>query len=115
MRAAVVNWTSRRVGGIEEYVSLILPALRQPGVDVLFWQEQDAPRDRERIELPADVTSVCEADRGRASALAALRAWKPDVLYVQHVSDVEVEAQLLDIAPAVLFLHTYRGTCIDGA
>jgi glycosyltransferase involved in cell wall biosynthesis len=115
MRVAVVNWSSRRVGGIEEYVSLIIPALRKAGLEVLFWHEKDEPRDRDRIAVPDDVVDVCAAGRGRTPALAALRAWKPDVLYIQHVSDVDVEAQLLDIAPAVLFVHTYTGTCISGA
>src|SRR5215470_16625466 len=115
MRVAVVNWSSRRVGGVEEYVSLIIPALHKAGLDVLFWHEKDEPGDRERIQVPHDVIDVCAAEHGVASALTTLRAWKPDLLYVQHVSNVDVEAQLLDIAPAVLFVHNYTGTCITGA
>jgi len=115
MRIAVVNWSSRRFGGIEEYVSLIIPALRRAGNDVLFWHEKDGPRNRDRIDLPEGVVDVCAAERGLGPAAAALRAWRPDVLYVQHISDVTVEAMLLDIAPAVMFLHTYTGTCINGA
>jgi glycosyltransferase involved in cell wall biosynthesis len=114
MRVAVINWSSRRVGGIEEYVAAVIPALRNTGLDVLFWHEQDIPANRERIDVPKDVDDVCAADLGHASALEALRRWKPDVLYVQHVSDIHVERALLDIAPAVLFVHTFTGTCISG-
>ncbi len=52
---------------------------------------------------------------GRAAALAALASWQPDVIYAQRLDDLEGEAALLDLAPAVFFLHTYTGTCISGA
>jgi glycosyltransferase involved in cell wall biosynthesis len=51
---------------------------------------------------------------GAEASLRALREWKPDVIYVQATHDVDLERRLLDIAPAVLFLHTYVGTCISG-
>lgn len=114
MRIAVVNWSSRRVGGIEEYVCILLPALRRIGNDVAFWHELDQPADRARIERRDDVLDFCAAEIGLEPALDALRAWKPDVLYVQGVHNVGVEARLLELAPAVFFLHTYTGTCISG-
>jgi glycosyltransferase involved in cell wall biosynthesis len=115
MRVAVVNWSSRRVGGIEEYVSMVIPALQRAGIDVAFWHEFDAPADRPPIERSNDVADFCAADMGAAEAIAALRAWNPDVLYVQGVRDLRAEAKLLQIAPAVFFLHTYVGTCISGS
>ena len=51
---------------------------------------------------------------GTGASLRALRDWKPDLLYVQGSENVDLERQLLDVAPAVLFLHTYVGTCISG-
>jgi glycosyltransferase involved in cell wall biosynthesis len=115
MRVAVVNWSSRRVGGIEEYVCMVIPALQRAGLDVAFWHEFDLPADRVQIGRPDDVTDFCAADMGVDKAIAALRAWHPDVLYVQGLRDLSVEAKLLQIAPAVFFLHTYVGTCISGA
>jgi glycosyltransferase involved in cell wall biosynthesis len=114
MRIAVVNWSSRRVGGIEDYVSILIPALRVAGIDVAFWHELDQPGDRPRIECGDDVPDFCAAEIGLESALAALVAWKPDVLYIQCVRNVAAEARLLELAPAVFFLHTYTGTCISG-
>ena len=114
MRVAVVNWSSRRVGGIEEYVSLLIPALAGSGVDVAFWHERSTPVDRRAIEPPPGVPFWCAADMGADASLDALRAWKPDVLYVQGTENVDLERRLLDIAPAVCFLHTYTGTCISG-
>src|SRR5947207_12899831 len=114
MRVAVVNWSSRRVGGIEEYVALILPALKDAGLDVAFWHEKDAPLDRAAIECPPGVPDFCAATMGNDAAIRALRDWKPDALYVQATHDVHLESQLLDIAPAAFFLHAYVGTCIRG-
>jgi glycosyltransferase involved in cell wall biosynthesis len=114
MRVAVVNWSSRRVGGIEDYVSILLPALRRAGTDVAFWHEKNAPLDRLAIDLPPGVPEYCAAEMGADASLRALREWKPDVVYVQMTHDVDLERRLLDIAPAVVFLHTYVGTCISG-
>lgn len=114
MRIAVVNWSSRRVGGVEEYVSILIPALHHAGHDVMFWHELDVPSDRQRIEVPPGVIDICVADTGVEPALASLRNWKPDVIYMQGIRDLDVERQLLDLAPAVYFLHTYTGTCISG-
>jgi glycosyltransferase involved in cell wall biosynthesis len=114
MRVAVITWSSRRVGGIEEYVSMLIPALHRAGHDVMFWHELDEPQDRERIDVPSGVTDMCAADTGVGPALDALRSWKPDILYAQGIQDPAVERQLLEVAPAVSFLHTYTGTCISG-
>jgi glycosyltransferase involved in cell wall biosynthesis len=114
MRVAIVNSSSRRVGGIEDYICLLLPALQSAGLDVAFLHERSTPADRRAIEPPPGVPSWCAADIGANAALDALRAWKPDVLYVQGNDDIALQRRLLDVAPAVLFLHTYTGTCISG-
>jgi len=114
MRVAVANWSSRRVGGIEEYVGILLPALRRAGLDVAFWHERNAPVDRSAIEPPPGVPFWCAAEMGAEASFDALRAWQPDVLYVHGSESVDLERRLLDIAPAVHFLHTYTGTCISG-
>jgi glycosyltransferase involved in cell wall biosynthesis len=114
MRVAVVSLSSRRVGGIEEYLSLVIPALGAAGVEVAFWHELDEPIDRAAIEVPVTVPRFCAADLGSRDAIEALHAWAPDVIYSHGLLHAEVEAELLQMAPAVTFLHTYRGTCISG-
>ncbi|HEV3217302.1 MAG TPA: glycosyltransferase family 4 protein [Vicinamibacterales bacterium] len=114
MRVAVVNWSSRRVGGAEEYVSILLPALRRAGIDVAFWHERDEPKDRPRISGTEDLLDICAAGMGIDDAIEALAGWKPDVLYVQALADLEVEERLLELAPAVFFAHNYAGMCISG-
>jgi len=76
MRVAVVNWSSRRVGGIEEYVCMVIPALQRAGIDVAFWHELDAPADRAPIGPPDDVADFCAADMGAGKAIAPLSSWR---------------------------------------
>ena len=71
MRVAVVNWSSRRVGGIEEYVRVVIPALQRAGAEVAFWHEFDEPANRQRIEHRADVADFCAADMGLDAAVDA--------------------------------------------
>jgi glycosyltransferase involved in cell wall biosynthesis len=103
------------VGGIEAYLSLVIPALSAAGHQVAFWHERDEPVDRDRIGVPPDIMDISGAASGPDAAIAALRDWRPDVTYVQGLHDPEIESRLLDVAPAMFFLHTYVGTCISGA
>jgi glycosyltransferase involved in cell wall biosynthesis len=114
MRVAVITWSARRVGGIEEYLSILLPALQKAGMPVVLWHELDEPRDRQRIEIPDGVVDICAKDMGLEPAIQALRQWRPDVLYSHGLIERDVEARLLQIAPAVFFVHSYTGTCISG-
>jgi glycosyltransferase involved in cell wall biosynthesis len=114
LRVAVANWSSRRVGGIEEYVSVVLPALHTAGVTTAFWHELDEPVDRPHIDIPPGVIDISGTKGGIVPALNALRDWRPDVIYVQGILDAGVERRLIEIAPSVRFIHTYSGTCISG-
>ena len=114
MRIAVVTWSRRRVGGIEEYVASVVPALRAAGHDVMLWHELDEPRDRDPIALPREVPIVGAHNLGLKRALDILRSWRPDVIYIQGLVDSKLGPKLADIAPSVFFVHTYTGTCISG-
>jgi glycosyltransferase involved in cell wall biosynthesis len=115
VRIAVVNWSRRRVGGVEGYLADVIPALVAAGHDLIFWFEMDRPVDRNAIPLPDGVSAICADTRGTDAAIADLRAWKPDLLYLHVLDDPDVERKVLDIAPSVLFLHGYYGTCISGS
>jgi glycosyltransferase involved in cell wall biosynthesis len=114
MRVALITWSARRVGGVEDYLSILLPALHCAGHQVALLHEIDEPSNRAQIDRPADTPTFCVAAMGVDAALAALRDWKPDVLYNQGTSDPSLESRLMDIAPSVFFLHSYAGTCISG-
>ena len=114
MRIAVVNWSRRRVGGVETYLGNVIPELIRRGHQLSFWTEVDAPQDRERIVLPEGVPVWCAEGSGEGIVFPALRAWRPELLYVHKVMSPRVEERLLEIAPAIFFAHDYYGTCISG-
>ena len=115
MRIAVVCWSRRSVGGVESYLAEIAPALVSAGHDVAFWCEVDRPTERAPITLPPGVPVMCAETGGVDAALSDLCAWRPDLLYAHGLDDPAIEASVLTVAPSVLFLHGYYGTCISGS
>ncbi len=115
MRIAIATWSRRKVGGVETYLSSIIPGLENAGCDLAFLSELDQPANRERITLPAGVPAWCVSELGAECALTALREWHPDVIYSHGLLDPDLEDRLLAISPAVFFAHGYYGTCISGA
>lgn len=114
MRVAVASWTVRRVGGVESYLGSVIPALRAEGLDVAFFHEVDHPSDRSLLDT-ADAPLFSVASMGPGAALAALEAWKPDVLYLNGLQDPRTFEEITALAPSVTFIHTYFGTCVSGA
>src|SRR5579862_9043037 len=114
MRIAIINWNRRLEGGVETYINTLIPALRQAGHDVAFCHEIDQPAERAPIRLPEGTPSWCVADSGIQSAVTAVRKWQPDLIYTHNLASIELEDQIIKIAPAVFFAHSYQGTCISG-
>ncbi len=114
MRILIVNVTSRRIGGAEDYLNSIIPALHERGDRLALAHEVDLPQDRERIFLPEGTPCWDLSKLGLRDTLAGMRAWSPDIVYAHGLLEVQFEAQFLKIAPAVYFAHNYYGTCISG-
>src|SRR2546425_10600393 len=115
MRIAITSGSRRKVGGMETYISTIIPGLHRLGHTLAFWSELDQPTDREPIPLPNDVPAWAVSELGVEPALAALRDWRPDLIYAHGFLEPELEARMLAIAPAVFCALAYYGTCISGA
>ena len=114
MRVAVANWHSSVVGGAESYIKGVVTALESAGVELAMLSEVESATNRESIEVSPGSPTWCVSDIGERAALAAMRAWRPDVVYVHLIESPGLEAQLLEVAPAVLFAHAYHGMCISG-
>ena len=113
MRIAIAAHSCRRVGGVEQYLAAVVPALVRAGHDVSCWFEtEDA--DHSPILDRGGQVPVWTASREADGAVPALRAWRPDVVYAHGVADAALERALLGVAPSVLFAHSYYGTCISG-
>jgi len=115
MRIAVANWSSRKAGGTEAYLDEVVSELSAIGNDVAFFHELDVPSDRARIKLPQATPRWCVAQSGDACALAALREWRPDIVYAHKIRDVWLMEQACQGIPCVFFMHDYDGICISGA
>ncbi len=114
MRIAIINWSSRRVGGVETYLNTIIPELARAGHEIAFCSEIDEPAERELIELPKSSPAWCVAEIGTELTLAGLKQWEPDVIYCHKLADPDLERKILGLAPSVFFAHDYNGTCISG-
>ena len=113
LRVAIVNWTTRAVGGAETYIGTVVGALAERGHRFALFTDVDAPAARPMLPLPASTPRWTVATDGPA-ALPALRAWRPDVIFAHGMLDVELEARTAAVAPVVFFAHNYYGTCISG-
>jgi glycosyltransferase involved in cell wall biosynthesis len=114
MRIVFVNSNRRREGGVETYLHTIMPALKDAGHEVSLCHELDSLSDRLPISLPPEAPAWCVAQLGTKRAISAVRQWRPDVIYTHNVTSIDLERELLKIAPAVFYAHDYRGTCISG-
>ena len=102
------------VAGVETYLHRLVPELREQGCEVAFFSEAGGLDTRPPIIASSDVPVWCISELSSSAAFAALREWRPNVIYVHGVHDIAVETELLAIAPAVFFAHAYTGTCISG-
>src|SRR6266436_466510 len=114
MRIVFVNSNRCQEGGVETYLDTVMPALQRAGHEVSLCHEWDLVSERPPIGLPQGSPAWCVARLGLNGTLAAVREWRPDVIYSHNIASVELERELLKIAPAVFFAHAYNGTCISG-
>lgn len=115
LRTAIVNSTDRAVGGTETYITAVLGSLAARGIDVAFWDEGATGHERPAIRGIDSVPRFSARESGLTAAVASLRQWQPDVVFVQSLERPETERALLAIAPCVFFAHAYWGACISGS
>ncbi len=115
MRIVIVNQNRDRVGGIESYLEMLVPALAENRCDVAFLTESGLHQGATPIKLAGSVAAWSVQESGIERALEKLRAWKPDVVYAHGHLGLELMRGLLQVAPAVFYAHGYYGTCISGA
>jgi glycosyltransferase involved in cell wall biosynthesis len=114
MRIAIVNQNRDRVGGVETYLEMLIPAMAENRCDVAFLTESDH-QAAIPIALAESVAAWSVQELGIGRALEKLREWKPDVVYAHGHLGVELMSGLMQAAPAVFYAHGYYGTCISGA
>jgi len=114
MRIAVAVHRYGQPGGIDRYLSTVVPALAGAGYEVACWFETADHTRAEALSRQHGVLCWIAA-AGPERAFDSLRRWTPDVLFSQGVGSPDLEKELLTVAPSVFFAHSYYGTCISGS
>ena len=115
LRIAVAAHNPSVVGGTESYLRRAIVALQERNHTVGVLHELRHAPAHPPIAHRGAVPHWCVSDLGDAGSLAALREWRPDVVFAHGLADPALEAALLSEFRCVLFAHGYYGTCISGA
>lgn len=115
LRIAIANWTAAVVGGQETYLHAVIPSLTNAGHEVLFLYEQPAwPGAPTIFTADGRLDTIAVNSVNPRDAVADLKRWAPDVVYVHGLGSGRLEARLLAQFRCVLFPHGYYGTCATG-
>ena len=112
-RIVVASRLHERVGGVESYLASVVPALRLAGHEVACWFET-VGNGVDDVVTRGDANYVWIAGEETDGGVAAIRAWRPDVVYTHGLSSPAHERALMTLAPAVFFAHSYHGACVSG-
>ncbi len=113
MRILIAHESPLGGGGVESYLTSLMPALTARGHRLAFLHHDsrsaDGPLSLDRTGLP----SISVADKGLPSAMAWTRAWAPDVCFSHNMRQLEIDAALANEWPTVKMMHGYFGTCVS--
>jgi glycosyltransferase involved in cell wall biosynthesis len=112
MRILIANDGVSDAGGVQAYLTAIVPALASRGHAVAFAYCTDSG-SRDARPSPRGL-AMFRFGAGKNDALEAIRRWAPDICYSHNMRDLAVERSLGAVAPVVKFMHGYFGTCISG-
>jgi glycosyltransferase involved in cell wall biosynthesis len=110
LKIAIATRHVHPVGGIETYLAAVMPALVARGHQLYLWHEFRPPTAAAAI-APAGIGFRHIGRDG--TSIDELRREGPDVIFLQGLSDPDLEAALARIAPVVALLHAYHGTCVS--
>ena len=113
MKILVAHESLDTSGGVESYLSSLLPGLVNRGhaIALLYHRRRESGRP---MTLPADPCIGVDS-LGLERAFDAVRAWRPDVCFSHNMGALEIEERLVREWPVVKMMHGYFGTCASGA
>lgn len=114
MRILIVNDGLTGAGGVETYLSTLIPELQSQGhqVGVLHDDRATAPGPQRIVR--DDVWRVGIQDEGADRAFARVRDFAPDVCFSHNMRALGVDERLTGEWPVVKMMHGHFGTCISG-
>lgn len=112
MRILLANEARSGGGGVETYLASLVDTLIRRGHDVgLLYANPSAEQGPTSVPARA-AWSV--ADEGLDRAIAAVRAWRPDVCFSHNMRPLDVDDRLTQEWPTVKMMHGYFGACLSG-
>jgi glycosyltransferase involved in cell wall biosynthesis len=115
MRILIAEPHRNVVGGVEKYVQAVIPALLGRGHSVGLLHQYPLRPETETVDSPEHALPTwCSSQLGHEKILRTLAAWGPDVIYSQGLEDMALDNALAAAYPAILYAHTYLGTCVTG-
>jgi len=114
MRILIATQHLEIAGGVETYLRTAIPMLQDRGHDLAVLVGTRLSVGETIVDRARPLTVLSSVGKSTAATMAELCRWKPDLVYSQCSSDIELERAILDQFPALLFVHTYFGTCISG-
>jgi glycosyltransferase involved in cell wall biosynthesis len=115
MRVLIATSHRNMVGGAEKYLQAVIPALLRRGYSIGLLHQYPVRPGIESVDThDQGLAGWCSAELGHQATLRSLAKWAPDVVYSQGLEDTQLEDALASRYPAVLYSHTYVGTCVSG-
>jgi glycosyltransferase involved in cell wall biosynthesis len=114
MRILISNEALAGGGGVETYLSTVIPALRDRGHDLGVLHHNSAAEQGPTRIAPQGVWNVSVEDEGAERAFARAREWRPDVCFAHNMQYLDVEHRIVRTWPVVKMMHFYVGTCVSG-
>ncbi len=113
MRILIANEAAVGNGGVESYLSALMPALSARGYAVALLHA-NTRREAGSTRLEGAELNASVADDSLEGAFDRVRAWRPDVCFSHNLRQLDVEERLLAEWPVVKMMHGYFGTCVSG-
>jgi glycosyltransferase involved in cell wall biosynthesis len=112
MRILLANEARAGGGGVESYLASLVPALEARGHETAGLYANAATQEGPTRIVTRDAWSV--ADIGFERAIAAARAWRPDICFSHNMRLLDVDERLAADWPTFKMMHGYFGACVSG-
>jgi glycosyltransferase involved in cell wall biosynthesis len=112
MRILLANEARHGGGGVETYLASLVPRLEDRGHTVAMLYANAAAETGPTRIVTREAWSV--ADEGLDRAIAAVRAWQPDVCFSHNMRILDVDERLSAAWPTFKMMHGYFGACLSG-
>lgn len=115
VRIVVTGANQTIVGGAETYTSWLLRTLVARGHEVAFGFEHASPGSDQTVDRGVDRLARWHiGSMSRPEFFERVASFRPDIVFLQSAADSTLDLELARSFRAVLFVHSFYGTCATG-